>query len=76
MFEMLKSIISRQLGVDPDDIEQSTRITDDLGADSLDVVEMVMNIEQECGVAIPDEVVMSLETVGDVLNYIENAKED
>ena len=76
MFEMLKNIISRQLGVDPEDIEESTRITDDLGADSLDVVEMVMNIEQECGVSIPDEVVMSLETVGDVLNYIENAKED
>mgnify|MGYP003571512244 CR=1 FL=1 len=74
MFETLKSIISKQLGVDPEDIDENTRITDDLGADSLDVVEMVMNIEQECGVAIPDEVVMTFETVGDVLNYIENAK--
>ncbi len=75
MLETLKSIISKQLGVDPEDIDENTRITDDLGADSLDVVEMVMDIEEECGVAIPDEAVMTFETVGDVLNYIENAKE-
>ena len=74
MFEMLKNIISRQLGVDPEDIEESTRITEDLGADSLDVVEMVMSIEEECGVAIPDEAVPTLVTVGDVVNYVENQR--
>lgn len=72
MLETIKNIISRQLGVEISDIDEDTRIMDDLGADSLDVVEMVMSIEQECGVTIPDEVVGTLETVGDVVNYVES----
>ena len=72
MLETIKNIISKQLGVEISDIDEDTRIMDDLGADSLDVVEMVMSIEQECGVTISDEVVGTLETVGDVVNYVEN----
>lgn len=72
MLEKIKEIIARQLGVDPEQIDADTRITDDLGADSLDVVEMVMEIEGECGVSIPDDVVPTLETVGDVVNYVES----
>lgn len=72
MLEKLKDIISKQLGADPEQIDKDTRITDDLGADSLDVVEMVMEIENEFGVSIPDDVVPTLETVGDVVNYIES----
>ncbi|MCQ2435949.1 MAG: acyl carrier protein [Clostridia bacterium] len=72
MLEMLKTILSRQLGADIDDITADTRIVDDLGADSLDIVEMVMAIDEECGVSIPDDVVPTLETVGSVVNYLES----
>ena len=74
MLETIKNIISRQLGVEISEIDEDTRIMDDLGADSLDVVEMVMSIEEEYGVAIPDDVVPTLETVGDVVNYVENQR--
>lgn len=72
MLEAVKEILSNQLGVDSDTIEQDTDIIKDLGADSLDIVEMLMVIEQEYDVVIPDEVITSLKTVGDVAAYIEN----
>ena len=74
MFETIRKIIAEQLGIDEADITEETRIADDLGADSLDIVEMLMSIESECGVAVPDDVVPSLETVGDVVKYVENNK--
>ncbi|MBQ0126222.1 MAG: acyl carrier protein [Clostridiales bacterium] len=74
MFDLIKQIISKQLGVEEDDIAMETKIMDDLGADSLDIVEMMMAIEEECGIAIPDDVVTTLETVSDVVNYLENAQ--
>jgi acyl carrier protein len=72
MLEAVKEILSNQLGVDSDTIKQDTDIIKDLGADSLDIVEMLMVIEQEYDVVIPDEVITSLKTVGDVAAYIEN----
>ena len=72
MLEAVKEILSNELGVDSDTIEQDTDIIKDLGADSLDIVEMLMVIEQEYDVVIPDEVITSLKTVGDVAAYIEN----
>ena len=72
MLGAVKEILSNQLGVDRDTIEQDTDIIKDLGADSLDIVEMLMVIEQEYDVVIPDEVITSLKTVGDVAAYIEN----
>lgn len=75
MLEMLKKIISEQLGVDEEDITLDKRIMDDLGADSLDIVEMVVSIDEETGIKIPDEAVLSFETVGDVISYLENAQE-
>ncbi|MBR0235380.1 MAG: acyl carrier protein [Clostridia bacterium] len=74
MLDMIKRIISAQLGVDESDITESTRIVDDLGADSLDVVEMLMGIESECGISVPDDVAATLETVGDVVKYLEENK--
>lgn len=71
MFETVKEILARQLQVDADDITQDTDIVDDLGADSLDVVEMLMAIEQEYGIIVPDDVITSFKTVGDVAKYIE-----
>ena len=74
MLDIVKKIISEQLGINENDITESSRIIDDLGADSLDVVEMLMGIESECGVSVPDDVAATLETVGDVVKYIEDHK--
>ena len=71
MFETVKEILARQLQVDADDIHADTDIVDDLGDDSIDVVEMLMAIEQEYGITVPDEAITSFKTVGDVAKYIE-----
>ena len=72
MLEAVKDILAKQRRVDVDSISDDTDIVDDLGADSLDVVEMLMTIEQEYGVVVPDEAIMTFKTVGDVARYIEN----
>ena len=72
MLEAVKEILAKQLRVDVDSISDDTDIVDDLGADSLDVVEMLMTIEQEYGVVVPDEAIMTFKTVGDGAKYIEN----
>ena len=72
LLEAVKEILAKQLRVDVDSISDDTDIVDDLGADSLDVVEMLMTIEQEYGVVVPDEAIMTFKTVGDVAKYIEN----
>ncbi len=71
MLEAIKEILAKQLRVDADTITADTNIMDDLGADSLDVVEMLMTIEQEHGIVVPDEVIMTFKTVGDVAKYME-----
>lgn len=75
MLEVIKEILSKQLKVDVDTIDESTNIVADLGADSLDVVEMLMTIEEEYGVVVPDEAVADFVTVGDVARYVENNQE-
>ena len=72
MLEAIKDVLSKQLRVDINSITEDTRIVDDLGADSLDVVEMLMTIEQDYGVIVPDDVIATFKTVGDVARYIEN----
>ena len=72
MLEAVNDILSKQLRVDINSINEDTNIIDDLGADSLDVVEMLMTIEQDYGVVVPDEVISTFKTVGDVARYIEN----
>ncbi len=71
VFEKVKSIIVDQLDVDEDKVTQSASITDDLGADSLDVVDLVMSFEEEFDIEIPDDQVAKIKTVGDIVNYIE-----
>ena len=71
VFESIKTILSEQLEVDPEIITMDTNIADDLGADSLDVVELLMSIEDEFDVEIPDEKIESLRTVGSVVDYIQ-----
>ncbi len=68
--ERVKEIIADQLGVSPDQIKPESKFVDDLGADSLDVVELIMAFEEEFGVEIPDEDAEKIATVQDVLDYI------
>lgn len=72
VFEKIKTIIVDQLDVDEDKITNNSSITDDLGADSLDVVDLVMSLEDEFDLEIPDEEVENINTVGDIVKYIED----
>ena len=67
----LKKIVAEQLGVDEAKIVPSAKFSEDLNADSLDLVEMIMSLEEEFGVEIPDEEAEKILTVGDALNYID-----
>ena len=71
MFEELVAILCEQLPLSPEDVKPESRIKDDLGADSLDVLQLLMALEEEKGVVIPDEVLPTLKTVGDILAYME-----
>jgi len=66
----VKEVIVEQLGVDPERVKLEASFIDDLGADSLDIVELVMAMEEEFGIEIPDEDAEKLKTVGDVSNYL------
>lgn len=72
VFDKVKEIIVEQLDVDADKVTAGANIQDDLGADSLDVVDLVMSLEEEFDVEIPDEAVESIKTVGDIVKYIED----
>ena len=74
MFEKVKEIIADQLGVNVDDVTMESSFRGDLGADSLDVVELIMALEEEFGVEIPDEDAEKLVTVGDAVKYVETHK--
>jgi acyl carrier protein len=69
--EKVKQIIAEQLGVDENDISPSSSFVEDLGADSLDTVELVMALEEGFGIEIPDEDAESIRTVNDAMDYIE-----
>ena len=69
--DKIKQIIADQLGVKKEEVVENAKFVDDLGADSLDTVELVMALEEEFGVEIPDEDAEKLSTVGDALRYIE-----
>jgi acyl carrier protein len=74
LFEKVKTVIVDQLGVEEDDVVEDAAFVDDLGADSLDIVELVMALEEEFGVSIPDEQAEKIKTVGDAVDFIaENA---
>jgi acyl carrier protein len=75
VFDKVKAILVDQLDVDEDAVTMESSISDDLGADSLDVVDMVMSLEEEFDVEIPDEEIESMKTVGDIVKYIEAKNE-
>lgn len=72
VLEKIKEILSEQFDVAADEIQVDTALQDDLGADSLDVVDLLMSIEDEFSVEIPDEEVENIKTVGALVEYIEN----
>ncbi|HHU05856.1 MAG TPA: acyl carrier protein [Clostridiales bacterium] len=72
VFEKVRAILAEQLDIDEEKITEDTDIVEDLGADSLDVVELMMTLEQEFDLLITDEKVSEFRTVGDVVDYIES----
>ncbi|OQB24743.1 MAG: Acyl carrier protein [Firmicutes bacterium ADurb.Bin182] len=72
MFDRVSAIISKQLDIDKGTITPESRLIEDLKADSLDVVELIMDLEQEFGIEIPDDELPKIRTVGDIVGYINN----
>ena len=70
IFSKVKDIVVEQLGVDEEEVNEQASFVDDLGADSLDIVELVMALEEEFDLEIPDEDAEKIATVGDAVNYI------
>ncbi|MDD3926414.1 MAG: acyl carrier protein [bacterium] len=74
IFDQVKKIVVDQLGVDAAEVTENASFTDDLGADSLDVVELVMALEEEFDLEIPDEDAEKIATVGNAMSYIQAKK--
>ncbi|MGF6905662.1 acyl carrier protein [Fusobacterium sp. PH5-44] len=74
MLDKIREIVVEQLGVEPDQVTPEANFVEDLGADSLDTVELVMAFEEEFGVEIPDTEAEKIKTVQDILNYVESHK--
>ena len=72
VLEIVKKILSEQFSVEEDSITANTNIAEDLGADSLDVVDILMSIEDEFEIEVPDEEIENIRTVGELVNYIKN----
>ncbi len=72
IFDKVKDILVDQLDVEEEKVTMEASIVDDLGADSLDLVDLVMSLEEEFDVEIPDEQVENIKTVGDIVKYIED----
>lgn len=73
-FDKVRDIVVDQLGVEADEVNIDSTFIDDLGADSLDIVELIMAFEEEFGIEIPDEAAEKIKTVQDVVSYIDQNK--
>lgn len=73
-FEKVRDIIANQLSVKPEQVTEKSNIAEDLGADSLDLVEILMSLEDEFGVSIPDEAIPQIKTIKDVVEFIDSHK--
>lgn len=69
-FEKVRDIIAKQLDIDAESITEQSRLIEDLKADSLDVVELIMDLEQESGVEIPEDELPKIRTVGDIVGFV------
>ena len=74
VLDEVKEVVAEQLGVNIDEIKEDSKFAEDLGADSLDVVELVMALEEKFEIEIPDEAAEKIQTVGDAVKFIEEAK--
>lgn len=74
MLEELRKVLSKQLKVSADKITLDAKIKDDLGADSLDILQLLMTMEEDYGIVIPDEELGTFVTVGDIVNFLEKNK--
>ena len=72
IFTKVSELIANELGVAKEIIKLETRLEEDLGADSLDAVELVMTIEEKFSLVVPDDIMQNFKTVGDIVNFIEN----
>ena len=72
VLDKMKDILVEQLECNPEDITMESLLVDDLGADSLDDIDIVMSVEDTFKVEVPDEIIEKIETVGDIVNYIED----
>ncbi len=72
IFEEIKDILAQQLDLDPETIELTSNLANDLGADSLDAIDIVMSLEDQYGIEVPDSVIESMKTVEDIVGFIES----
>lgn len=72
MLEKVKEVIAEQLSIDPSTISEETKFKEDLGADSLDLFEVVMALEEEYSIEIPQDDLENLKSIGDVMDYLKN----
>ena len=75
-FEKVRTIVADQLGVEAEEVTPNSTFVDDLGADSLDIVELIMRFEDEFGVEIPDEKAEKIKTVNDIVKYIDGGAKE
>ena len=76
IFDEVKEILAEQLDIDPETIEMTSILQTDLGADSLDAIDIVMSIEDQYGIEVPDSVIENMRSVEDIVSFIENNVED
>ncbi len=76
MTEKVISLLAEQLNIDAKTIKSTSRVVEDLGADSLDMIEMLMSLEENFGISVPDDKVASLKTVDDIVAFIKSEKKD
>lgn len=72
MFDKVQAILAKQLRIDPSKVTLESRIKKDLGADSLDILQLLMRIEDDYGIIIPDESLATFDTVADVVRYLDS----
>ncbi len=76
MVDKVTSLLAEQLNIDAKTVKPTSRIVEDLGADSLDMIEMLMSLEENFGISVPDDKVASLKTVNDIVAFIQAEKKD
>lgn len=74
MLEEIKKLISKELNISPEKIKTESKLSEDLDVDSLDAIELIMTLEEEFGISIPDNEAQNFKTVGDIITFIEKAK--